>query len=598
MAAALSARGAPEPTDPERAWAAQLHLHGPFSEGTGSIDSHSVHNRGKVDVLWWSDHDFRIGSYRCASRFGFEAIRSALDEGESWTARWAREEREKKWIEVAKVGRVRESLAEITDDEAYQGERCLRVAARGPAEAFGSHLWLFETARNLQRRPLAAQVTLQVAVLAEQLGPDAHGVVEVELSEHVLDGELVTPHVRFVIGAEGEPEREGLRYRVPIAVPPGEWQLCRLPLTAAVAAGFPEFFARDNSLRQIYFGVEARRGARASVLFDDFRILQEHRGSETYAAQREVLDEVGATTPYLVHLQGSEISYVQTHINEFSLDTRLPDYDRHTRAIEELHRDIPAAARKSFRHEISRRAIEDIHARGGLASYNHMFGATPGGAAEDEQRELVLERLVSSRVIGADLLEVGYRHRGGHSLEDHLWVWDQLAAHGIFVVGTGVSDSHGLGQNPERANNMISWIYAATPTKPDLIEGMRRGRVFFGDPDLFDGTLDLVTARGARMGSIVVTQAREAVVGVEIEGLRPGYVVSAVGAREGPRELRSEGSSLRRNVTVALDRAIEILRIEVRDASGRAVALSNPLTFVRDAGVADSRLGSGRIAHD
>jgi hypothetical protein len=49
-----------------------MHLHGSFSEGTASMDAHLQQaQRLGVDVLWWTDHDFRVAAlgYRQAVRF-------------------------------------------------------------------------------------------------------------------------------------------------------------------------------------------------------------------------------------------------------------------------------------------------------------------------------------------------------------------------------------------------------------------------------------------------------------------------------------------------------------------------------------------------
>ena len=579
----------------ERAWATQLHIHGPFSEGTGSIESHSIENRDKVDVLWWSDHDFRIASYRCASRFGFEDVTSPLAEGEPWTARWMREEREKKRVVAERIQKARQRVSKITADDAFEGEHSMRIGATSPTSKFRSHMWRFETDRNLQRRPLAAQVTLQIAILGEEIGPDAHAVVEVELSEHTVGKRLRNLTLRFVVGGEGEPGRDGSTYSVPLPARPGEWQVYELPITETARLGFPEIAAEDNSLYQIFFGVEMRKHARASALFDDLRILQEHRGPEMFAVQRDVLAEVGETTPDLVQLQGSEISYVRTHINEFSVDTRLPDYEAFARTVEEEVGRLGGDLRKRFRHTVTKLAIEGIHARGGLASYNHMFGASSETARPDETREEVLQLLTGTRAYGADILEVGYRDRGGRPLADHLWVWDRLGERGIFLVGDGVSDAHAASPRAPRTNDMISWIYAPAPTKSDLIEGLRRGRVFFGDPDLFDGAIDLVTAEGFRMGSIVVTDAAEAAIEIEVEGLRPGQLVRAVGPWDEPPEFRADGPSLHAEVVVPLSGPIDVVRVEIRDPSGVGAAFSNPITFVKDPDVAAPMVASGRV---
>ena len=42
-------------------YSVQLHVHGSFSEGLGSIDSQSREAADVgLDVLWWSDHDWRL----------------------------------------------------------------------------------------------------------------------------------------------------------------------------------------------------------------------------------------------------------------------------------------------------------------------------------------------------------------------------------------------------------------------------------------------------------------------------------------------------------------------------------------------------------
>jgi len=57
-AARRPATPAAEGPGPERPWSVQMHLHGPASEGTGSLDTHSREAELLgVDVLWWSGHD-------------------------------------------------------------------------------------------------------------------------------------------------------------------------------------------------------------------------------------------------------------------------------------------------------------------------------------------------------------------------------------------------------------------------------------------------------------------------------------------------------------------------------------------------------------
>src|SRR6185436_3651171 len=77
----------------KRAYSVQLHLHGPFSEGDGSIDSHSFEASDVgCDVVWWSEHDFRLLDYGLVSHFGFEALQEELGLGEPWTTPFKRNE--------------------------------------------------------------------------------------------------------------------------------------------------------------------------------------------------------------------------------------------------------------------------------------------------------------------------------------------------------------------------------------------------------------------------------------------------------------------------------------------------------------------------
>src|SRR4051812_26127850 len=89
LAGTVAAIPSPEPSRPAavRPWSVQLHVHGSFSEGVASIDSHSWEAEGVgADVIWWSDHDFRIASFHHASTFGFEDWHEPIDHDEPWSS--------------------------------------------------------------------------------------------------------------------------------------------------------------------------------------------------------------------------------------------------------------------------------------------------------------------------------------------------------------------------------------------------------------------------------------------------------------------------------------------------------------------------------
>jgi hypothetical protein len=564
-----------------------MHVHGSFSEGAGSVDSHSYEASDLgLDVLWWSDHDFRITSNRHATRFGFEGPEESLDRNESWRVRSSREERHKKYLKPDARRTPAGSLAEFTASDAREGERSLRLRMTNAGGKFRGPFKFLGAGRSLAVRPLALDVTLQLEIHAEALGDDARAIVEVQLSEH--PAHLDVPYARYVIryvldNSAVAPRRTGAIYEIPVRYRPGQWNRLSLPLTRDAIEGFPFIEGDDNALLRMAVGVEARNGATASALFDDLRIEQEVSGAPAYGRQLDLIGRVSRHYPAIRQFQGVELSFALHHLNAFGGGPILLDYDVLAEESGLLHGDPPRLDKRELRPYSTRRAVEIAHQAGALVSYNHMFGVSFEGGDSKRGVDEVFEFLVEHRLFGADLLEVGYRDRGGHDLRDYLGIWDRLALEGLFPVGTGVSDSHGeRGSWRGAANNFVSWIYARGPTQSALVAGLRSGRVFFGDLVDFDGRLDLATDRGAVMGQIVVTDLPTARVTLSAQGLAPNDTVVIVEAGERVERLEVHASDFEASHSLRLGERGSSVRVEVYDATGRAKVFSNPIHFVRE----------------
>jgi hypothetical protein len=579
------APAAPRAQRGERAWSAQLHVHGSFSEGIGSVDSHSWEaSRAKVDVVWWSDHDTILASDRRTTRFGFEGFEEPFDRGESWKARSDTELASRKRLYLLRWPSVGPPAVGFPADDPLEGERSLRLSVSAPSEAPEELVYYFLPDGSWHRRPLAAQVTLRVGVFPEQLGPDATCTIDLELSEHPAPDrtELVRSVLRYQLSAsEAPPRSQGGLLVFPLRYEPARWNSYELPLVEHVQRLLPALDAEDNTVLNLAFGVHARRGATAAARFDGLQIDHEISGPALYARQAELIERTARRYPELREYQGVEID-AQPHLNEFSVGTELLDY---AALVREFGRPEPFSE-ADFRRFVAERAVAAAHARGGVVSYNHMFGVQMAGKPGTLDVDAVLADLRATRAFGADLLEVGYRDRGGRPLADHLRVWDALARDGLFLVGTGVSDSHGGPDQRWRTspNNFVSWILAPTLERADLIEGLRGGRVFFGDIWSFDGEMDLETDAGHAMGRIVVTDRKSVAVRLFGSGLAAGDEIAIVESGRRTAVHASPGETLALEHVVSLEATPALVRFEVRGANGAEKAFSNPLWFVRAPG--------------
>jgi hypothetical protein len=98
---------------------------------------------------------------------------------------------------------------------------------------------------------------------------------------------------------------------------------------------------------------------------------------------------------------------------------------------------------------------------------------------------------------------------------------------------------------------------------------------------LFDGTVDLVTTSGARMGQIVVRDTPSEDVEVRIDGLKDGDSVRLVAAGNEVARWTASGPSFRQTQHVTLDPAHPtVVRVEAYAADGNAKVFSNPITFL------------------
>jgi hypothetical protein len=237
--------------------------------------------------------------------------------------------------------------------------------------------------------------------------------------------------------------------------------------------------------------------------------------------------------------------------------------------------------------------VDFVHANGGVCSLNHIFGTTraPKGVDVDNPEsarkfeEKRLQDLIASRCYGVDILEVGYPVRV-LPMASFLRVWDRLSNAGIYVVGDGISDTHTSNGGWLSGNNFVTWVWAKSASIPDLVDGLRRGAAYFGDPAKYKGEMRLTTDDGHSMGQVVVGGKASHQVSLSISGLPAGAKVRTVDSGRYGEDFVAPAGIFSRSMTVATDKP-GFFRVEVYTAEGKPLVFSNPIYFARsaDAGI-------------
>ncbi len=454
-----------------------MHIHGPFSEGIASYQAHlSEAHRIGVDMVWWTDHDFRIDAHGYHQAVHFDGP-VEKENGVAWT-----------WTE-RRIGPLRSASGTFVTRPHSPDEpgRALRLQARADHDTWGE-LWYAGKAWNWTYSTCLADTTVELDVHATRVGPDAVLAVDIDLSYHPAVGSRPAGQYRLQYRIGGTPtvrrRARGLLGIVEIPAPRGRWRRVALRPVRDIAAIWPDLVAADNSLYQLRMGALTRRGHPVDVVVDRLRFRRTERNpAAALALRRGVLRHYAGRYPGVRQSDTAEISLVR-HLNWFGGELVLPPYPR-------------GAPRKDNSVAAAQAMVQFIKGHGGIASYNHPM------QGDVDSPQALSRLLITTRALGADIVEIGCKQK----LDSLLQVFDVSARNAVYFTATGVTDDHsGIDWITQRAN-YLTYVWSRSFDVPDLVSALTAGRAWFVDPAKWRGELDLQVRGVQAMGGVLVGAA-------------------------------------------------------------------------------------------
>jgi hypothetical protein len=561
-----------------------MHVHASASEGPGSMEAQLVQaSRSGVDVLWWTEHDHRMSAHGAATLITFSGpSEPASDAAEwTWTPSSAGTPAHAEHVFCTRVERhelgARPSAVQLT------------VQARGTGEA--RHL-LAGQCENLLNRTSLAGAVLSIEVFPTSIS--SAGFLAVDMVTSYRPSRAGVPAGEYVLsyraGGSGPPGTakvvNGTTALITMAAPVGRWTTLTMRPEADLARLWPGVDGQDAALVSLSVVAAADGpGRTASGLLTNLRFTRHAGGQLPLLTQRRIIQRYTTRFPTVRQIQALEVSLTTPHLGWYGPKVSLPD---------NTHRGpLP-----TLDPRVAIDAVRTIHDSGGLASYCHPFGTASRvlTAAEQERaRAAKSAELIANRALGCDLVEVGYRLRGGCTLEDHESVWDNCSRNAIFLTGVGTSDDHKGRDWIGDQLNFVTWVWASDTYTESLLLAMRRGRAYFGDLARFRGRLDLYLDGRSAMGSISVSGRSHREVSLLASDLPPGSTVEVrrgVVDLAGPQNTRPDMSATVLGFEAAAGgltrfsvdtRQSCFVRVVVKDRAGLPVAFSNPVWLLRAA---------------
>lgn len=550
------------------AYSMAMHIHSSFSEQSGSMDAQLFQAaQNAVNVLWWTDHDHRMDGLGYATVMHFTGTSEA-----AWN-----------WVSKHSTG-LKSSAAQFVsspyspNDPVAGGSMYLAAAAKAGVSSAYAGLYADTHAAGWNIRDNINGQSLSIDAL---LNPGwSRGYLELLISSsYHPSGGFYTLSYRMVPGS-GPVTRAASGSLGIITVPVSSpWQTVTVTPEQDIAAIWPSVDPRDFALWNLQLNAVST-GDTVSGYLDYLRFSRTLTGGELFTQQQSMMSALTASYPGVAQQQGLEVSRNLPHVNWFGgSNLAVPTYAG------------VADNAKAYLRYVQNTIIPQIHQGGGLVSYNHPYGYSDvpeqSQSAQDALLSQLAATLLADKVIGCDLIEVGYNLRQGVDLAHHIGLWDVLSRHAVFLTGNGTSDDH-FGQDwAGLGNNWVSAAWSASTGQADLLAALAAGRSWCGAVS-YTGALDLLVDGSAPMGSVTVSGVSSRNLVLTATGIPSGGSVqliqgtvdyagstpdTAVAASWTDAELAAGGGQ----VSTPVDTAAEsFIRPQVLDQAGNVIATGNP----------------------
>jgi hypothetical protein len=579
----------------ESAYSMAMHIHSSFSEQSGSMDSQLFQAAANsVDVLWWTDHDHRMDWIGYRKTVHFTSLTSESGgpgEGRPWI--WTRVE---SGPLASSSGGGIVTTPSSPNDPVVGGSMHLTAKSTTTATAkYGyyaeSHPAGWNYHGNLTGQSLSIDVRLTRGwtrgYLELLIATSYH-----EASAGRRAGDYTLSYRLVPGGTTPSRVAQGTQGVMTIPVTPAtgsQWGTVTITPSADIAALWPDLDYRDFASWGLTLSA-ASTGDLVGGYFDYLRFRRQISGEAYLQQQQDMARLLDPKYPAVAQRQGLEVSRQLPHLNWFGGTVTVPTYD--------------GIAPGQYTAYLRDTLVPQIHAGGGLASYNHPYGYNMGPLLPPAQQDTILAQLAAELLptatapaaLGADLLEVGYKLRGGCDLAHHVALWDVMSRNAIFLTGNGTSDDH-FGQNWRgKTNSWLTAAWAKSTAEADLLTALAAGRAWCASLSRYRGSLDLLVDGSVPMGSASVSTVNSRKLVATATSMPSGgslQILQGTVDYAGTAALAANtkvigsyttaqlaGGSVTRWIDTTMDRFV---RTQVLDSSSTVVGLSNPVWLLRSA---------------